>query len=179
MSRTIERLALAGWLVLIGLPALATEAGNQEALVQEAHPTGDHHFFAGLKGSYLAGFAHGELHHQGGGGLFFEASVIHHWLELELGARIMTDGHGALLPLDLLAKMPFHLSDTIHPFLGIGPTVIFNFDGDLFFGGVLAGGSYFWFAHSWALVVEANYNLIYEHGVVNELGLNAGIVYGW
>ncbi|MCP4676873.1 MAG: hypothetical protein GY854_15430 [Deltaproteobacteria bacterium] len=158
--------------------------GNQPGELEHdaggSHEEG-HTFFAGAKGSYLLGFAHGDIHHFGGGGVFFEVLLIPHWLEIELCVRALGNSHGVILPIDVLLKIPFHVNEVFHPFIGLGPTVVPSFMGEneIFFGGVVALGSYFWVTHSWAVTAELNYNLIYEHGVVNEVGVNVGVAYGW
>ncbi len=168
-----------------------SSAGHHDEVTDRSHGQdkhdgehGDgHRFFVGIKGSYIAAFGHGETHHLGGGGLFFELLVIPNWLEIELCARAMANNHLVSVPIDVLFKIPFHINETVHPFVGIGPTVVLQHSKDaeteVFFGGVLAAGSYFWFAESWAFIAELNYNLVYEHGIVNELGVNIGLAYGW
>jgi hypothetical protein len=143
-----------------------------------AHPR----FLVGASGGYTVAFAEHEIHHLGGGGLAFEAIAIPRWLAIELVVRGMTSGHGANLPITLLAKKPFHASKAIHPFVGLGPTVVPSFGEDgtsVHFGGVVVAGAHFWIAPHWALLAEVEYGLVYEHGIVHELGMSAGVAFGW
>ncbi len=193
LTRSLALALAAAFVLAMSLPVLAGETEHDEAAESHgdnpeeeehdkegSHEEG-HTLFVGAKGSYLVGFAHGEIHHFGGGGGFFEVLLIPHWLEIELCVRALGNSHGVILPIDVLLKIPFHVSEVFHPFVGLGPTAVPSFLGknEIFFGGVVALGSYFWVSNSWAIAAELNYNLIYEHGVVNEVGVNAGIVYGW
>lgn len=169
---------LASTLLLTAGPSWGSEAEGEAA----EEPNGHHHV-VGLKGSYLAGFSHGEVHHLGGGGVFLETSVIHHWLELELGVRGLANAHDLAFPIDVLLKLPFYASDAVHPFIGAGPTIVLGFEegvGTSFHaGGAFTVGSYFW-PWSWGgFVVEGNYNLISHDGLVHEVGPNLGFAYRW
>jgi len=167
---------------LVALPAGAAEVEGEPQ--QEAHDDhGGHHHVVGLKGSYMAGFSHGEVHHLGGGGFFLETSVIHHWLELELGVRALANAHDLAFPIDLLVKMPFYASDVVHPFIGAGPTIVLGFEegvGTAFHaGGAFTAGTYIW-PWTWGgFVVEANYNLISHDGLAHEIGPNVGFAVRW
>lgn len=166
----------ARWLGSICSAVLVCTAGPAHA--GEPHAT--FHLAAGVKGGYLAGFAHGEVAHSGGGGAFVEWTAVQGWLELELGARYL-GGHGHLLPIDLLAKKPFHLTDTVHPYLGLGPTFVLAFaDGtSVHYGLATVAGSYLWLAKHIGLLAELNYNLVYEDGAVHEVGAAAGLAFRW
>ncbi len=189
MKRTDILLAVFMLSIFGGFSVHAEESISEEQdphHEEDGHSAGDEHegghrFFVGAKGSYLAGFAEEETHHFGGGGLFFEVLAVPHWLEIELFVRVMGNSHGVILPIDLLLKVPVHINDVFHPFIGLGPTVVPSFIGDaaVHFGGVVALGSYFWVSPSFAIVAELNYNLVYEHGLVHEAGVNVGVAYGW
>lgn len=185
------RLWIAAWVTL--LAALAPQRGQADQSTQpprpapaghgadQSYPPEPHHFVLGAKGSYLAGFSDGQVHHFGGGGLFLELSVVPHWLELEYGIRVMTDGHAVAFPMDLLLKMPFVVSDVVHPFVGLGPTLVPVANGGIntHVGGVVSAGTYLW-AWTWGgFVVEANYNLIAEAHLVHEVGGNGGFAFRW
>ncbi len=141
-----------------------------------------HRFFLGAKASYMTQFAHGHVNHLAGGGVFFEVLAIPNWLEIELFGRVMGGGDLMMFPIDLVLKKPFHINETVHPFIGIGATVVPTIIDDkteVFFGGLVAVGSYFWLTQTVGIVAELNYNLVYEHGIANEVGVNAGIVLGF
>ncbi len=162
---------------------VASPAAGSEPADQAQADRHSHHHVVGLKGSYLAGFSHGEVHHLGGGGFFLETSVISGWLELELGVRGLANAHDLAFPIDVLLKLPFHASDAVHPFIGAGPTIVLGFEegtGTSFHaGGAFTLGSYFW-PWSWGgFVVEGNYNLISHDGLVHEVGPNVGFAYRW
>ncbi len=76
-----------------------------------------------------------------------------------------------------LAKFPFHLDDAWAPFVGIGPTVVpvFADESSVHFGGVVAAGVSYGLGDWGSIFAELNYNLIYEHGAVHEIGVNTGI----
>lgn len=145
---------------------------------QGAHGS-EHHLVVGALGSYLAAIHGDEVHHYGGGGLLFEASLVAHWLELEYSVRALTDGHALLFPVDVLLKLPFHLFDTAVPFIGAGPTVIPAFVDELeaHLGIATTAGVCFWLWSWGGLFAEANYNLVFEGDLVHEIGGNGGIGY--
>jgi hypothetical protein len=153
------------------------------------HGEAKHHedgnrLFVGIKGSYAAEFTDHEVHHFGGGGLLFAVLAVPGWLEIELSVRAMANSHVIGLPIDLLFKIPFHFSDVVHPFVGLGAIAIPTFDhhgdhGAVHWGGVATVGSYFWLNPSWAIVAELTYDLVYNHGLVHGLATNAGFAFGW
>lgn len=172
MARNLSALLVAA---VVSLVCPATEAKTSSTGI-------DRHFFTGLKGTYQLGIAHGATHHPGGVGLFFEGSVVHHWLELELAAGYRTDGHMHAIPIELVAKLPFYPHPRVNPFVGLGPLLsIVTVDGEtgVFGGGTALVGSYFWMSEHWGLVAEVGYGLVYEHGLAHEVVVNAGLVYGW
>lgn len=176
--------------------ALAAEGDGDHAATQGEEHTGDHaadggdehgehseghSFVISLLGSYQAGFSHGVVHHLGGGGLAFEAVVVPNWFEIEVSARGMKSAHGVSIPLELLFKIPFHATEEIHPFVGIGPMVSVNRDETLSasFGGLLMGGSYFWVTDGVGFVLEAFYGMADHEGLVHEVGINGGLAFGF
>jgi hypothetical protein len=129
-------LLVLGLFTLTGSSAVAEEVGD-----------GARDFAIGVKGAYLASFHHGVASHHGGGGAFVEWGAIHGWLELELCAKVFHDGESStLMPIELLAKKPFHLTRTVHPYVGLGPALVLAFHGDTAAHGGLTGalGTYFW-----------------------------------
>jgi hypothetical protein len=102
-------------------------------------------------------------------------------VELELCSRVLGNADGILLPVDLLLKLPFHLTKTIHPFIGFGPilALVFLEENAVHFGLASSLGSYFWISDAWALAVELNYNLEFEEHIAQEVLANLGVVYGW
>ncbi|MDJ0762869.1 MAG: hypothetical protein QNJ97_07745 [Myxococcota bacterium] len=174
MEKTKIRVALAAF--VLGLSFVVSVSAAEEDHTHDDHA---HRFFAGAKGTFLASFVDGETHLFGGGGLFFEVALGP--VELELCARVLGNGHGVILPVDLLLKLPFHLTQTIHPFVGLGPTLVpvFLEENALHVGLATAIGSYFWISNAWALALEVNYNLVFEGHLAHEVMANVGVVFGW
>ena len=73
----------------------------------------------------------GDLHPHFGAGIFGEISAVPNWLEIELAIKALATADGALIPIDVLFKIPFHLTNTIHPFIGLGPTLVIVAAGDI------------------------------------------------
>lgn len=179
---------LAALSLLLATPALAAEGEHAggghpaEPVAHEEHDAIEHRIVVALLGSYQAGFSHGEVHHLGGGGLGLEAVVVPGWFEMELVARGMKTDHGVAIPVDLLFMVPFHATREIHPFIAIGPTVtIYREDEDVSasFGGALVGGVHFWFTDHVGCLTEVFYVAADHDGLVHEVGVNAGLVFGF
>ncbi len=169
----------------------AAEGHHAEGHHSEGHHSDDHHAdghhaeshraVVGIKGGYVAEFEGESVHHFGGAGPFIELVVIPHWLEVELGVRAITDGHALSFPTDLLLKLPFHLSDVVHPFVGLGPTMVASHHEEVsvHFGGVLVAGSYFWLTPYGGPLAEASYGMVDHHGLIHEIALNVGWAMRW
>lgn len=187
LKSTLKTLTLLGSAALIiGAP---TPALAQIAVVKtKVH---ENHYFIGVKGAYLGaihkaeagdhGEAHTEVAHHGGAGLFFELTLVRHWLELELSIKSLSSEHGVVIPIDILLKVPFHFNKYVIPYVGIGPAMAITVDGDasVYFGGASALGAYFWVHRHIGLLLEFNYNILHDHGLVHELGVGAGVVVGF
>jgi hypothetical protein len=160
-------------------------AEDEHEAKEEHHGEGDHghahRFLVGAKGTYLMSFPHGEIHHLGGGGVFFEIVLIQRWLEMEFSVKGLTGGHGAVLPIEVLLKIPFHVNEVFEPFVGLGLAVVPSFgeENEVFFGGVAEVGAHIWVHPSWSLLAAVGYGLTYEHGLVNEAAVSLGFAYGW
>jgi len=137
------------------------------------------HFMVGAMGSYLAAIHGDEVHHYGGGGLLFEATLVPHWLEMEYSVRALSDGHALLFPVDVLLKLPFHVSDTVIPYIGAGPTLVPAFVDELsaHAGIATSAGAGFWLWSWGGLIAELNYNLLFEGDLVHEIGGSGGVGY--
>ena len=153
--------------------------GHGESGEEEAH---GHMWHAGVTGAFNYSSATGEGSH-GGVGAFVEYSLIHEVLEVELGVHLFPGADASALPIDLLFKHPFELSERIHPFVGLGPTIVPRFGsagGKTLFGGVVEAGSYFWLTHHVGLLAQVAYNLLGGAGeVVHEFQADGGVVFGW
>lgn len=163
-------------LIFLCIPLLSPGISAASEPHGEAAPR---RFVAGIKAGYLGGLAGGELNHSGGGGLFLEWAAVPHWLSLELNVKVL-GGHGTYLPIDLLLVMPFHLTDAIHPYVGIGPAVGINLSSSsAAFGFATAAGAHFWMTRRIGLLAELNYAMINDHGVHHEIGGQVGLCLGW
>ncbi len=148
-----------------------------------AHGGGVHHrFLVGAKGA--GAWAKGEHTDTGlfGGGVFAEVSLVHGWLEVELGAKLLTSKAGGFhVPVDLLVKKPFH-ADRATVFLGIGPAlniVSHHHETHAYFGIAGVIGVYLWVKDPFGLVFEITEAVVFEEHVTNELGGTAGVVFGF
>ncbi|MCA9658300.1 MAG: hypothetical protein KC486_08145 [Myxococcales bacterium] len=108
--------------------------------------------------------------------VFYERELIAEWLELELNVGMVSSHEGLRVPIDLLAKKPFHLAKRATLYLGVGPSLELFTDGQPPLGGVTGGlGSYLWFTRSFGVDVEIDYTAHFllpgiEHVVTAGLG---------
>jgi hypothetical protein len=182
MIRLTLGLALATTLGLAGGTALALEDPAAEETAAGAHATArENHTFVGAKGAYLAVPEDGEIHHHLGGGVFFELTLAPQALALEISAKWMSAAAGYELPLDIMLKVPFHVSRVLHPYLGAGFVAVLAVDDGVaaHFGGGVIGGSQFWLTDQVGLLAELCFNLLYGHGLIREFGGALGVVFGW
>ena len=113
--------------------------------------------------------------------MFGEVSVVHGWLEIELGAKLLTSAHGGThVPIDLLIKKPFTAGPaTIY--LGIGPAlnvVSHDHETHAYFGVAGVIGTYLWLTPHFGLNMELLEAVVFEHEITNELGGAFGVVFG-
>jgi len=148
------------------------------------HAGGAHHhrFLVGAKGG---GVWLKSAHHEAGlagGGVFAEVSVVHGWLEIELGAKLLTaKDEGVHVPIDLLIKKPFSVPNATL-YLGIGPAldiVSHHDETHAYFGIAGAIGVYLWVKDPFGIVLELNEALVFKEEVTNALGGSAGVVFGF
>ena len=170
------------------------EHGEHEHGEHGEHGHGEHghghhnEYFVGLNGVALAAFSSEATEAKFGGGGFIEFGVIPNWLEIEIGVHALHAPGAIELPIDVLLKKPFHVNPWFHPYVGFGPTVVPEFLKDektgvkstAFDGGIaFVAGSYFWLHPHVGLSLEIDDNLLLGHGIKNELGGSAGVVFGW
>lgn len=127
----------------------------------------------GAKFGYISLFAphEGEYEHVplGYAGLFYERSVIHNWLEIELTVAGAFGARELAMPVDLYFKKPFHPAPWITPYFGGGPhlDVIFQPDGPLVLGGAcLTLGFYAWFSERWGIDFDIDYAVAANRALV-------------
>ena len=168
--------------------ALSTTTPMEE--VSTEHP-GHHHAaypnLAGVKLGYwsmIPGGAEAQPRYVPGiqVGLFYERTLIHSWLELEVSAPLglaFAKGVEVFLPLDIHLKKPFHPTPRLSPYVAAGPTFDFKLHPEvkLFFGGSLAVGLYVWISPRVGIDTEVDYNFVAEdHGITHELLVAVGPV---
>ena len=91
-----------------------------------------------------------------------EWDAIEDWLELEVGASILSVDGGVEVPIDLLVKKPFKLARWAEFMFGVGPEVVqvTGTHRGTYFGGELALDFMFWpWGRHVGLWVEPEYDL--------------------
>jgi hypothetical protein len=104
------------------------------------------------------------------------------WLELEVGASVLTAPGGVSIPIDLLVKKPFTLSRWAEFMVGLGPEVVqvTGANKGTYFGGEVAVDFMFWpWGKRVGLWVEPEYDLTYQHGASSGIGTTGGVLLGW
>jgi len=117
-----------------------------------------------------------------GTSVMVEWDAIEKWLELEVGASVLTADHGVEVPIDLLVKKPFRLAPWAEFMVGVGPELvqITGPDGGTFFGGELALDFMFWpWGRRVGLWVEPAYDLVFHGGASSGVGGMGGMLLGW
>ncbi len=108
-----------------------------------------------------ASFAEGEAAHVVGTGLSVELYALHHQLGLELATSALTSGTHSIVPIEFIVKHPFHVSEHVEPYIGVGPMLVAVLDETPGWhpGGVAAVGTALWTGPHLAMVIEANSSL--------------------
>ncbi len=111
-----------------------------------------------------------------------EWDAIEDWLELELGASVLTADRGVEVPVDLLVKKPFKLAPWAEFMVGVGPEVV-HLTGTgkgNYFGGELALDFMFWpWGRHVGLWVEPEYDAVFHTRVSSGIGTTGGVLFGW
>lgn len=144
--------------------------------VSEDHPGHRHALHPNLIGAkfgYISLFAPS---HEGGyehlplgyAGLFYERSVIHNWLEIELTVAGAAGAEEIGIPIDIYFKKPFHPSPRITPYIGLGPhlDMLLKPERRLLVGGCVTVGSYIWFSMRWGMDIDLDYAFATNRGDV-------------
>lgn len=134
----------------------------------------------GLKGGPIGVFNEGESAFGGAFSPFYERNVIPGWLEIEAAMAFGWVEAESVVAFDLFAKKPFHVTEVINPYVGLGANVsiIVGAEETQTRAGLLwTAGSYFWFAAArWGLDVEAVYLMLFAAGLTHEVSLEVGPV---
>jgi hypothetical protein len=154
-------------------PAARGERGEEEH---------EYRFHFGFAGSLWFGFAENGPIARYGPGTMLEIGIVPGVLEFEPFVRVLGSSEGLVLPVDLLFEVPFHVSPRIQPFIALGPTIAPTFAREgttMPWGGASAVGVHVVVARNYALLIEANYNLLYNDGAIeNEAGASVGALVG-
>ena len=117
-----------------------------------------------------------------GGNLMVEWEAIDGWLEFEFGASLVATHTGSEAPLDLIAKKPFAISDSLEGMLGLGPELTWTTSGPSAATryGLEAGFDLmYWFSPRIGSWIEPAYSLEFHNGTTGAFGVTAGIMTGW
>lgn len=112
-----------------------------------------------------------------------EWDAVENWLELEIGASILSADGGIAAPVDLLIKKPFSLNRWAEVMIGVGPEVVAVSNPTTkatYFGGEVAVDFMFWpWGQRVGLWVEPEYDLIFSDGPSSGIGTTGGLLVGW
>jgi len=169
------KLAGGGWglcLLLVTQAAVAQERAEEPI---------EHTVIVGVGGATEVELPGGAVHP--GANLMVEWDVIENWLELEVGASLLSADGGIEAPIDLLAKKPFHLTRWAEFMIGVGPEIVpvsNPMTKTTYFGGEVALDFMFWpWGRRVGLWVEPEYDAIFHNGVSSGIGSTGGILFGW
>jgi len=117
----------------------------------------------------------------GGGNVMLEYEAIDGWLEFELGVSALSVHGGLEVPIDLLVKKPFRLSDGAELMIGLGPEVVHVTGPDHgTFGGIeFVADFMFWPTHHFGWWLEPSYDLVFQNRFSNGFGCTGGLLFGW
>lgn len=173
MARPLQRLGLA--VTLVAALAKARDARADEAP--------DPPYEASVGAVALAGFPpHGEATVDYGAGASYSYEPVPSWA-LEVVVHFVASRGEAAFPTDFLGRKSFYPSRYIHPYVGLGLTLIPEIargEGAVGVGLASSWGTDLWLSEPVGVFAEANANLVLLHGdVVPELGGVAGPVFRW
>jgi len=119
-----------------------------------------------------------------GANLMVEWDAIEDWLELEIGASILSANGGAEVPIDLLLKKPFRVARWAEFMVGIGPEMVPVWNATTnatYFGGEVALDFMFWpWGQRVGLWIEPEFDLTFPDGrVSSSIGGTGGLLFGW
>lgn len=133
----------------------------------------------GLKAVNATSIHDGHASPHFGVGLFFEHAVVEHVLDLELSASLLSSD-GAAVPVELLAKVPFSVTESLTLFVGAGPLAILAVpnvgETGVHFGFSATAGGALWLDHDFGLMMSASFAGVVDHGLVPEIGGAAGVL---
>ncbi len=157
--------------------ALATGTRGSEEITEEEV---EHTIIVGVGGATELELGDPSLHL--GANIMVEWDAIENWLELEVGASMLTADQGVEVPIDLLLKKPFKLARWAEFMVGVGPEVVrvTGTGRGTYFGGEAALDFMFWpWGRSVGLWIEPEYDLVIHGGASSGIGGTGGMLFGW
>jgi hypothetical protein len=168
---------------VVGFAALIA-LWSKSAFAEPAHEapadTRDHILIVGVGGDGEFELGDGSLHP--GANLMVEWDALEDWLELEVGASVLSANHGVEVPIDLLVKKPFRLTHWAEFMIGVGPEVVqvTGSNKATRLGGEVALDFMFWpWARHLGLWAEPAYDVIFHGGAASGIGATGGVLFGW
>jgi hypothetical protein len=155
--------------------------GDEDDVSHEEKHEIHQRFFVGIKGTALASVGH-DAFGMFGTGIFFDVAVFHDWLKIEVVTRFLRSSHGTVVPVELMFKKPFHPSDRVILFYGLGPGVAFHFaheEKHIYPTIASVFGTYIWITDHVGINFESISSLVFEDSLVSENGFGIGVVFGW
>jgi hypothetical protein len=105
-----------------------------------------------------------------------ERVLIPGWLDAELSVLFAPGPNGLTLPIDLVLKKPFELSQHFEACIGAGLATEWYEDGraETAYGLSTQLGGYYWVDPHWAVVLDGEYNLLLHPETAHEFVLASG-----
>ncbi len=173
---------------MVLLAAVAVGAWSRDALAEDGKAS-EEGSRDGIEHTLIVGFggaAELELRDRSvhpGANVMVEWDAIENWLEVEVGASVLSADGGVEVPLDLLVKKPFRLARYAEFMIAVGPEmvpVLNTMTKATYFGGEIALDFMFWpWGRRVGLWVEPEYDFISRDGVSHGLGSTGGVLLGW
>jgi hypothetical protein len=168
------------WVAMPAVAAAITAAvGDVRAEPAADADAIEHTVIVGVGGALEVEPGDGTAH--AGTNVMVEWDAIEDWLELELGASVLSASRGIEVPVDLLFKKPFRLARWAEVMVGVGPEVVrvTGSDRGTYFGAEAALDFMFWPSRGFGLWVEPSYDFVLHSGVSHGLGGTGGLLIGW
>lgn len=105
-----------------------------------------------------------------------ERVLIPGWLDAEVSVLFAPGPNGLTLPIDLVLKKPFELSERLEACIGAGLATEWYEDGkaETAYGLSTQLGGYYWIDPHWAVVLDGEYNLLLHPETAHEVVLASG-----
>lgn len=117
-----------------------------------------------------------------GAGISGTFTIIPEIYEIEVVFHVLRAHQETAYPIDLLMRVPFEITTKVRPYIGIGPTfvpIVTEEKNKFIFGAGSSAGVDYWIRHDIGVFAEINANILYEEGLLLELGPFAGVNVGW